>query len=290
MKRNYKTIIIISLLVLLIIYILNSNMIATSIINYTNLFITKLFPSSFIIFIFSSLLIDYGIIQLLSSTKINGNIIYVSLMSLISGFPSGVKYTKELLDKNLISPKTANYLIAYTHFPNPIFLLGPISSILTKPLALKLLMIIIISNTIIAIIFKPKKETFTLPKTSNTSFATSLKKATYASLKTLTVVYSSSLFFYLISIIITKYISLDPLNYVILNGLFDLTQGIFSSPIISSITTRAIVILFFLSFGSISIHIQTKSIIADTSINYNKYLLGRVLETIIALSLFIILN
>lgn len=265
-------------------------MTATSIINYTNLFITKLFPSSFIIFIFSSLLIDYGIIQLLSSTKINGNIIYVSLMSLISGFPSGVKYTKELLDKNLISPKTANYLITYTHFPNPIFLLGPISSILTKPLALKLLMIIIISNTIIAIIFKPKKETFTLPKTSNTSFATSLKKATYASLKTLTIVYSSSLFFYLISIIITKYISLDPLNYVILNGLFDLTQGIFSSPIISSITTRAIVILFFLSFGSISIHIQTKSIIADTSINYNKYLLGRVLETIIALSLFIILN
>ena len=290
MKRNYKTIIIISLLVLLIIYILNSNMIATSIINYTNLFITKLFPSSFIIFIFSSLLIDYGIIQLLSSTKINGNIIYVSLMSLISGFPSGVKYTKELLDKNLISPKTANYLITYTHFPNPIFLLGPISSILTKSLALKLLMIIIISNTIIAIIFKPKKETFTLPKTSNTSFATSLKKATYASLKTLTIVYSSSLFFYLISIIITKYISLDPLNYVILNGLFDLTQGIFSSPIISNITTRAIVILFFLSFGRISIHIQTKSIIADTSINYNKYLLGRVLETIIALSLFIILN
>lgn len=290
MKKNYQRLILLTLLVLLISYLLNATIIVKSIIEYTNLFITKLFPTSFIIYIISSILIDYGIINEISKLKLNGNVFYVTLMSLISGFPSGAKYTKELLDKDLITTNTANYLIMYTSFPNPIFILGSVSSILNKALALKILIAIIISNFFIAFLFRSKIEpSKVFANHSNSDFSLSLKNATYSAIKTLLIVYSSSLFFYLITVIINHYITLSPINYIILNGIFDLTKGIFSTPIIANINIRAIIILILLSIGSISIHIQTKSIIADTSIKYKNYLLARILQTIFALIIFFIL-
>lgn len=291
MKKKYQTITIILITILLITYILNSNLIVKNILDYTELFLTKLFPTSFIIYILSSILIDYGIINYLSKLKLNGTIAYVSIMSFISGFPSGAKYTKELLDKNLISKETANYLITYTNFPNPIFLLGPISTILTKELALKLLITITLSNFIISIIFKSKQKNYQYQeKIIQTNFSTSLKNATNNAIKTLLIVYSSSLFFYLISVIINKYVTLTPVNYVILNSFFDLTKGIFSTPIISNITTRALIILLLLSLGSISIHIQVKSIISDTSIKYKNYLSGRIIQLIISIPIFLVIK
>ena len=118
MKKKYqnKTIIILLLLLLLILYTINSPLVIKSIISYTKLFLTKLFPTNFIFFIMSTILIEQGLIELLSKKiKLNGSIFYVTIMSILSGIPSGAKYTKDLLDKNIISQKTANYLITYTH-------------------------------------------------------------------------------------------------------------------------------------------------------------------------------
>ena len=107
MKKNKKSnIILVFLICLMILYIINSSLITKHILQYTKLFIEKLFPASFLFFTFSTLLIEYNIIEKISSTlKINGANFYVIAMSLISGFPSGSKYTKELLDKNQITEK-----------------------------------------------------------------------------------------------------------------------------------------------------------------------------------------
>ncbi len=289
MKKIFQVTTIIIIIILLILYLINANLIINNILEYTDLFFRKLFPANFIIYILSSLLIDYGIINILSKLNLNGPIIYVTLMSLINGFPSGAKHTKDLLDKNLISTKIANYLITYTNFPNPLFLLGTISTIIGKKEAIKLFLIILISNLIIAFIFKRtdsspiKINKFILP-----NFTTSLKNATYNGIKTLLVIYSSSLFFYLIAVIINKYLTLSPFNYIILNNIFDLTKGIISTTIISDTSIKTFIILLFLSFCSIPIHIQIKSIIADTSIKYKNYLIGRICQIIIGTILFFI--
>lgn len=292
MKKTFQTnLILFFLLTILTLCIVNSTLITTSILDYTNLFFTRLFPASFIIFIISSILIDYGFINFLSKTKLNGNILYVTIMSLISGFPSGAKYTKELLDKKLITEDVANYLISYTSFPNPIFVLGSIATILTKKIAINLLLSIIISNFILAIFLKPKKtKNFLLQKNTNPNFSKSLSLATISACKTLLIVYSSSLFFYLITVLLNNYFTFKPLHYVILNGIFDLTKGIFSTIIIPNITLKSVIILIFLSFGSISIHIQIKSIISDTLIKYKNYLLGRFLATALSIIIFFLIN
>ena len=181
MKKNKKSnIILITLICLMILYIINSTLITKNILIYTKLFLEKLFPASFLFFTFSSLLIEYNIIEKISKTlKINGTNFYVVAMSLISGFPSGSKYTKDLLEKNLITEKSANYLIKFTHFPNPIFILGPVSLLFpNKTYALKILVCIIIANFIVAITtYQKEKSTLPLQRKENISFAKILPKA-----------------------------------------------------------------------------------------------------------------
>lgn len=293
MKKTYQRIIIITfLLTLLILYTINSTLVIKSILDYTNLFITKLFPTNFVFFMLSTILIDQGLIELINNKlKLNGSIFYVTIMSILSGIPSGSKYTKDLLEKELISTKTANYLLAFTHFPNPMFVLNTVTILLNKTIALKILISLIISNLIIALIFKPsKKEVFTINNYSPKDFSQSLSKAILDSLRIILIIYGTSIFFYLITVIINKYLTLNVLTHVILNGIFDLTKGLFSIALLSNKLLKTLLIIIFFSFGSFSIHLQTKSIISNTSLKYKYFILGRLLQTILAITLFFLLN
>ena len=244
-------------------------------------------------FIFSTLLIDYGLIELIQYyLKINTSSLYVLLISAISGFPSGAKYTKELLEKNLIDENTANKIIMFSHFPNPLFILGSVYLVLKdKEICLKLLLAIIISNIIIYIFSKDKKSTKNNIKKLKvpSNFSNVLSKAVTNAFNTLLLIYGTSLFFYLVATIITKYITLNTNSFIILNGFFDLTKGVFSTTLLNNLTLRAIYILIFISFGGLSIHMQVKSIITDTSIKYKYFFIGRIIGTILALIIFILI-
>lgn len=292
MKKNYQRLFIILFLsILLILYTINSPIIINSILSYTKLFITKLFPTNFIFFVISTILIEQGLIELLNTKfKLNSSIFYVTIMSILSGIPSGAKYTKDLLNKKVISNKTANYLITYTHFPNPMFILSAATSLTNNEIAVKILIALILSNLLIAISLKPKeKEIYTISDSSPKDFASSLSKAIIDAIKVIIIIYGTSVFFYLITIIINKYLTLNTLNYIIINGIFDLTKGIFSTSLINNELTKSILIILFSAFGSLSIHIQIKSIISNTSIKYKNFLFGRIIQIMISIPLFLLL-
>lgn len=286
MKKTYKTItILVNLIILLIIYFINSKYIIKCFLEYNELFYTKLFPSTFIFYTFSTLLIEYKILDVI---PININSIYIYLLSFISGFPSGAKYTKELLDNNYISKEEANNLILFSHFPNPLFLIGSVSIILNKNICIKILISIILSNFIILLFskkYKKNKNKVTYPN----NFSKVLKTSIYKSIKTIILIYGTSIFFYLISCIITKYIHINPYLYILISGIFDLTKGIFSTTIINNILIKSIFILIFISFGSISIHIQIKSILEDTSL-YKSFIKGRIIGTILSIIIFLLIS
>ena len=286
MKKTYKTILLlVSIITLLITYFINSKYLIKCILEYNELFYTKLFPVSFIFFIFSTLLIEYKILDII---PININSIYIYLLSFISGFPSGSKYTKELLDNKTINIEEATNLRLFSHFPNPLFILGSINSILNNNLCFKLLISIMLSNFIILLFtkkYKKKQKTIIYPN----CFSKVLKDSIYKSFKTIILIYGTSIFFYLISSIISKYISFNPYLYILISGIFDLTKGIFSTTIINDINMRSILILIFISFGSISIHMQVKSILEDTLL-YKYFLKGRIISTILSLIIFLLIR
>ena len=292
MKKTYQRLtIIIFLLVLLTLYTINSSLIIKSILEYTKLFITRLFPTNFIFFVLSTILIDQGLIELINNKlKLDGSVFYVTIMSILSGIPSGSKYTKDLLEKGIIEEKTANYLLSFTHFPNPMFVLSTVTTLINNKIALKILITLILSNLIIAFIFKPKKkEVYKTNSSISNDFSSSLAKAILDAIKVIIIIYGTSVFFYLITVIINKYLTLTVFSHVILNGVFDLTKGLFSTILISNELLRSLLIIIFFAFGSLSIHIQIKSIISNTSLKYKKFILGRILQIMISIPLFFLL-
>jgi len=292
MKKTYRSILIlVTLIGLLILYLMNANMIALAILDYSKLFLTKLFPVSFIFFIFSSLLIDYGIIEFMQQyLKVNTSSLYVFLISMISGFPSGAKYTKELLEENYINLEEANHILMFSHFPNPLFILGSVLFVLKdKEICIKLLISIILSNFIIYLFSRKNNSTILKSFQGTENFSKILGKAIHNAFSTLFLIYGTSLFFYLVATIITKYFVFGNYSFVLINGLFDLTKGVFSTTLIRDYFLRALFILFFISFGGLSIHMQVKSILADTSIRYQYFLFGRIIGTILAFIFFMVL-
>ena len=288
MYKTYKTILVlVTLLVLLFSYLLNSRYIIDCFLDYSLLFITKLFPVSFLLFIFSSLILDYGfIIYIERIFKINSTNIYLFIVSMLSGFPSGSKYTKELLNKGYIDIDTANKYIMFSHFPNPLFILGSVNILLDDLyLSLVILLSIVISNFII-MLFVSKKNNYKYSYYISNNFSNSLSIAINNSINVIISIYGISIFFYLISSIITKIFVIDGYLYIVVCGLFDLTKGIFSTVIISNNIVRACFILLFSVFGSLSIHMQVNSILIESKIKYRNFLKGRVISLILSFLIF----
>ena len=204
-------------------------------------------------------------------------------MSLISGFPSSVKYTKELLDKGYINEDCANYLITFCHYPNPLFITGSVSTIIGMHNSIFILLSIYISSFIISRIFRSRFDIkiSTVNKNNNINFMNSLNNSIINSFKTITLIYGISIISLIIALIIIRIFKPTGILYSILFGLFDLTKGIFSTTLIHNKRIRVYLILMFISFGSINIHLQVKSICGN-KINYKYFLVGRIITSIMA--------
>jgi hypothetical protein len=292
MKKSYKSnIILVFLILILTLYLVNSKLTTTAILEYTNLYITKLFPSSFTIFIITNLILNYNPVKHISKiTKKPANL-YILLISIISGFPGGPKNISLLYKQNHLTKTTANYLLKSTHYPNPLFVLGPISILLnSKKTAIKILFSLIISNLIIYIKNYKNYEQSFLPEIKQKTFSESLSFAIIESAKLQVLIYGTNIFFYLISITLTSTIQTSPIFYVLINGFFDLTKGIFSVSILNSTLLKSLLVLSFISFGSVSLHIQIKSILMDAKLSYKSFIQGRLITTILSIIIFLILN
>ena len=171
---------------------------------YTELFIKRIFPVSFSFITLSNLLIEYNFIQLLQRIfRIKSPYIYIFILSLISGFPAGAIYIKEMIEKEYISIEDANRIIMFCHFPNPLFVINSVGSILnSKTLSIYILISIITSNFAIMLFSINKKKCSYIPFNNIDSFSNSLSKTIINSIKTIILIYGISLFFFLISVVI----------------------------------------------------------------------------------------
>lgn len=289
MKENYKNrLILVTLILMLIFYLFNSQYILNNIIDYSKLFLTKLFPVSFIFFIISNLLVDFGIISFLDNVlHIKSTKLYIFTISMISGFPSGAKYTRDLYNKGFISCRDANKLMMFSHFPNPLFIISSLTLVIPNRIITRnILLSIIISNFIIMLFCKIDGDKYNDSNFKKINFSLSLATGIKSSFEVLCIIYGTSLFFYLISCIILNTFSFSHIYYVLICGIFDLTKGIFSVSLLESNYLRGIFVLLFICFGSLSIHLQIKSILSDTPINYKYFIVGRVIGTLLAFFIF----
>ena len=302
MKKKYQE--LFAVLIILFLYLgifINPSLIIESGISSINIFKTKLFPSIFPFFVLASLLLELGIATKISNKltpifkklfHVEGNSSFIILVSIISGFPSGSKYIVESYKNKTIDRNTANYLLTFTHFANPLFILGTCGIILNSlSLAYKILIIQIISNLILGIILRPK-EIITSKKINNYQtkyLLEALPKAINDAIKLLLFMLGSITFFMFFSKLLTSLLSLNLFFETIITGILDMTSGISLVPSINTTNyISGLLILTFITFGSFSVHLQVLNNIKEEDLEYKYFFFGRVMETAIALLIYIL--
>jgi len=283
-----KKIIIIIVLYIFFKIFINYQNILLDINNITLIFIKNIFPSLFLFFIISSLLSNYGFIDLISNSV--GKIIsklfnvspvssYVIIMSMFSGFPSSAKYIKELLDSKKINNLEAEKVLLSSHFANPLFILSIIPEY-----SLLIIICHFITNFILAFIFRNFNGKFNNNlkiKNVSISFSKLLNKSIedimHISLNLLGII----VFFYVLS---------NLLNIKILTYFLEMTSSItilLKENI--NLKYKYALITGILSFGGISVHMQVFNILEKEKIRYKPYLISRLLHMIISILLFLLL-
>ncbi len=228
------------------------------------------------------------------------------LGSLISGFPSGPKYTVQLLNNGLITEQEANHLIRFTHFSNPLFILGTIGSVLLKNYHAGLIILIahFTSNFIIGIMFRVNHqishEKISIKRAINimndkrihnkNNFIKILSDSIYNTIDILILLLGIIIVFLILNNIINKLFPLDENLSLFIKGIMEMTQGVkFVSASNWPLLTKTIFITFFLSFGGFSVHMQVSSVIMGSKIKYKNFLIARIIHAFLSSILVFVL-
>ena len=292
-----KKIIIITIL-LIISYetLFYSNEIINSIRFSFDIWKNNVVPSIMPFFILSSLLINYGFVDITSNIfrplmylfGIKSNVSFIFVMSMLSGFPSSSKYIKNLYDNNLIDDSISTKALLFTHFSNPLFIIGTISSLInSKKYAVLILIIHYVTNIIIGIIFRNYKYSYEVNNTKSNIkpdyIGNVLTKSIKESIDILLLILGSIVTFTYLSTIINNMFSLNNIESSIITGILEITQGLkYVSMLSISLRIKITLMTMFISFGGLSIHIQVSSIIKDTNIKYIPYLIARIIHMAIS--------
>lgn len=311
MKKTINTILILVILIFVAIEILTDSKSILETVSFSfNIWKDNVFPSLFPFFVLSELLINYGFIELIGEIfrpfmnkifKTKGVGAFALIMSLISGFPSSAKYIRELYKQELINENEATKLLMFTHFSNPLFILGTISLLFlnNKEVGLLILICHYFGNFIIGIIFRnyfpstDEKQKISIKKIINKisdqrtknkkSFGEIITNALLNSINTLILILGVVTMFLVITTIIDNNININSFHQSVLNGIIEMTQGlkyVSLEPI--PLKLKCTISTMIISFGGLSVHMQIISILSDTKIKYFPFLTARILHAVIS--------
>lgn len=315
MKKIFISIFIMFILMFCTFEILSESDTIMNAVSYSfNIWINNIFPSLFPFFVLSEILINYGFVELISELfkpiferifKINGNAAFIFIMSMLSGFPSNAKYTRQLYLGGKLTDKEATKILMFSHFSNPLFILGTISVTFLNDKRLGILIMLshYVSNIIIGLIFRNyNTSTIHISKFSiknsilkmhnkrinnDKKIGTIISSALTNSINTLLLLLGVITTFLIITTIIDNNFHLNLFSKAIISGILEMTQGLKHISLLNiSNYYKAILITAVISFGGLSVHTQIISIISDTKIKYLPFLFARILHVII--SIFII--
>ena len=277
MKRKITILLIMTFIILIF---NNYEIVLKSALDATTIWLNKVFPYLFIMIIIQDLLINLNFSSFFKNTAI-----YIFIMSLLSGTPSGTYIISKLKEQNIITKEYANTCLIFTFFANPLFLYSILNSIfLSKLTTIRLMLILYLTNLILYFIYK--KDLPSNGKSINTNeinLSSSIKTSINATITVLGVIT-----FYLIlsNIIITEFNIIYPFN-IFFKGFLEMTQGL-ASLINSSIKFKEVIAMIFISFGGFSIHTQVSCILNEANLSYKYFFKGRIIQTALVVFLTII--
>jgi len=278
MKETLKNVSI-TLLVGLIIF--KRPVLMSAISGAITIWINTVFPAIFPFLIISDLIISTNLINLIAHHlsfiyhhlfKMSGYGAYVFLLSLISGTPGNAKYLKDLLDAKLINNQEAIKILSMSLVYNPILIIA-ITPFLKPFDQLFLIISNIIINIIIGLInrnFKVDYKKISHLRAIKFNLINSINKA----IQTLLLILGVIVFFAALA-------SLLPTEHPLLIGILEIINGLNKINPHFSYHHQLLFSGILLSFGSLSIQTQIKSILKDYQLEYSLFYKSRIIHLIL---------
>jgi len=315
MKKIFSSILIMFVLLFIMFEILTSSSSIMDTVSFSfGVWKNNIFPSLFPFFVLSEFLVNYGFVELVSELfkpvmnkcfKVKGVGAFVFIMSLISGFPSNSKYVRELYMNGLINEYEGTKLLTFTHFSNPLFILGTISILFlnNKEIGLLILVCHYLGNIFVGLMFRnyyvsDKEDSKISFKTAvlkmhkrrvsnNKSFGEVMSSSLMNGINTLLLIFGVVTLFLVVTTIIDNNINISSYYQSILNGIIEMTQGLkYVSLLDIPLKIKGTLSVLFISFGGVSVHIQIISILSDTKIKYFPFFVARVIHACISCLMF----
>lgn len=302
--KNIRKYYIIVLLFLMFLVFIKAEDLVKYTIEGGTFFLTKIFPSLFIFLILTNIFLNLGgFSAFVKDPKRNFTYFQIFLLSLLCGYPLGSKFSTEAYKKGEISYEEYESLCSVSSNPNPIFLYSTVGMGFygDKIVGLLFLASSLISSALMLLLFYKKT-----PSAKSTSpinpQKTNIFENTFSSL--LSIGFTIIIFYIIISILNeSKVIDavFDSLSYILnkdLNGIRYFLLGVLEmsngSYIISKsllpIELRLVITCFLITFGGISILVQSFNFIGDVLKNKHKLIMRKIIQGLIASLIFIILS
>lgn len=298
-KYLFNTLILVYIISILYHSLVNTSIFFDSLFSTLDIWLYKIFPSIFIFYLTSALLLSTSLLKYLffilkPLQKIikfeTINAFYLFIISILVGNPTSSNYLIKYLDENKITKKDALLLSQCASFITPLFIFSIFNNQL---LSIIIYLSHIISNIIIAIMITRnnnyiKKESNTFSYRINfLSSLTSLPRIIF--IIAIMMIFCNTISFCLSSINTPYYIT-----FVI-----ELGNGIYLLKDQSN-SLSMLLIVFLISFNGFSIHLQVYSSFQSlqnkmvenniTNSLYKKYLKGRITQALLSVLIFIILK
>ena len=271
-------------------------------------------PSLFPFMVLTGLLIRLDMLKRLSSLlsrKRTGKcksvtFLFTALIGLLCGYPMGLKTVAELKASKQLEPRQASLLISFANQPGPMFILGYALPACdpNKKYANSFLFAFYGSVILTALFFSALKRitvrrsqgindhtstTAEVIPTNKTSFFRVFEDTILSSMITLTKIGGYMMFFSLITAILKASFPTHPDIILVFGGLMEMTSGISETGILPEFI-KPYFVLGFISFGGLCVTAQSFSLGQLENKEQCRYLAAKVLQTILALTLFYLMT
>ena len=214
------------------------------------------------------------------------------LLGILSGFPIGAKLTAMLYEKGALDRNSATRLLILSNHTGPAFMFGAISGLFHDARIPLFLLICELSVTLVYTAWlsaKPTKETATLSLASPVfpfSFLDAVENAMLSGLKIIGLVVSFRIVIDLLAVFIKSKLLLSFFSalFEIGNAVSRLSELYASHPV-----TALVLLAFAVSFGGISVHLQSLVFFRSVKISPLRYIFTKLVLGILSAALMSIL-
>ena len=272
---------------ILFVFLTNSSLVINAVNQGISVFVKNVLPSLMPFFILTDILLNY---KYFDNLKYIFKFKYVNflIVSMISGLPSNAKYLSYMIKNNSISISDASRVLAFSFFPNPMFIIGTVGVLLNnKVYPIIVLGILYLSSFIVYLInYKSLENKDFVSDKSKVEFFDLLKSSIQNSFSALLVILGVIVVFTIIINIVKEYLRINQLTLTIINIILELTTGVKSISILNiPLVYKYTLLAFGISMSGISVIMQAFGIMSSYKLNYKIFIKNKVLVIIISIIL-----